>query len=362
VSDISEAVVQDQIAESILSAPIVGDHRLGALAESGEAAEQAQPEQPTNNERLADLSTDRERPEDLVENSVRLTREEASEITQQRQPENNAQQQAIPQEATPQQVRETVEGLDKFISQHDLSDDLRTKEFSLALAELGQPLETINQGELGKGLDRLVLSGLLTAETQPGLDFPEISRAAAAELCFSVLPALGVDPRDPNINQQYFAGILHAASVNFHRTAAQLGTDDVRRLNDPQVIDRVFWALCDSCGHKVEWPLSPQTHEVAMRLADAFGKLHLSYRARVTQNYHPQQSEQKPARRSGSRSQGFRTNRDIFDNPTLERLDLEKATYKRNEDFAPKQRAQQVPWTSNRDLYDSETMEQFRRL
>jgi hypothetical protein len=363
MADITQAVEQQAIADSILDdSNIVGSWKAEALAEEPiptqeEAAEPDVAEQfitaeaeRRNEQKLANLSTDRERPE-----------------REQSQPEHEAQPEAQPQEPTPEQVRETVQALDNFNEQHQLSDDLRTKEFCLGLAELGQPISSTDQAELGKGLDRLALSALQTAEATPG-EFPSVSRAAAAELCFSVLPALGVDPRGPNVNQEYVANVLHGAAVNFHRTAQAVGTDDVRRLNDPAMVQWTFWHLAKGFGTELEWPLSPQNRSIAMALADRFGDYLLSYRGKVAQNYH---SQEQPASRRGNSGQRqttgsrYRTNQDLFTNETEERLANEQTGRRRGgNEFSPKARAKRSQFQTNNDPgspFNDESMEIYRQ-
>lgn len=359
MSDITQAVQQDEIANSILDAPIVGSWKDATLSE--QPVEQPQPQSvEPGGDLLADLETDRQ-------DSRELSREESSERTHETQPDAQPQQEQIA-DPSPSQVRETVENLDAFNEQHQLADDLRTREFSLALAELGQPLNSINQGELGKALDRLSLSALQMAEGQPG-QFPSIPPSMAAELCFTVLPAIGVDPRDPSVDREYVANTLHGAAINIHRTAQEQGTDDVRRLNDPQMAQFAFFHLAKGFGMQLEWPLSDAARGIALKLADGFAKYVLSYRQKVAQNFHPEQ-ETQPRNRSGRKQGGtpriqrFRTNNDIFDNETLERAELERVPRADARDFSPKAKRSTSRFETNSDIFSDDVMQEYalRRL
>ena len=260
----------------------------------------------------------------------------------------NAEQAQQGQDSTPEQVRETVRSLDAFNEQHHLADESRTEGFCLALARLGQPLETIDQTELGKGLDRLALNTLKVAEATN--DFPSVPPTMATEFCFTILPALQIDPRDPNINHEYVANMLHGASVNFYRTAQAQRSDDVARLNHPGQVAWTYWHLMKAFGRTPVWQLpadrrmepawSPEERKIAIGLADAYGRFLLSYRTKVTQaaqHYQPQSPARQASRRPGAQ-RGARAAMRLI---------------------APKHALPEMQ--TNNDLYDRQTREEYQR-
>ena len=259
MSDITQAAVQDSIADSILSAPIVGSHRDDSLSESPLAEpEQGQPA--GQQEALADLSTDREdwRPQNtqpdpfVVEEATRrIVREE----TRTAQPEQQSQQPEAQPELTPQAIHEGIASLDSFVRENGLNDANSAREFATELVgAFGSDIykSGIDVEKMGLVMSKATFSALNAYNACQG----DLSRLApvpeesARAFSSEFLRAWGIDPREVPVNERQLADTVFRGAANFMATYQRYGgkVSSLDQLNTPEAAEWFFSNFLQAFG------------------------------------------------------------------------------------------------------------------
>lgn len=313
--DVSNAAVQDEIANSLLGEP--------------EPVEQTAEEQGGQFEEF-DRSQDHFS-SDETDRAGKLF-EEAPEHVQARQPAPSAetQQQAEP---APQSVQESVAALDALVQEHSLNDAALAKDFASGFCEaFGTDLYSAgaNVEGLGNVMAKTALSAAQAYDSVGGdlSKLPtEIPPESAKAFTYDFLKAWGVDPRTTQVNEQLLAGTVLQGVLNFYATyQARGGNTSVDQLNSPEMAEQFLGNFLKAFG--VEGQVD---RGMALRLADAGGKYLLGFlgnlsaiqpqpvrsqRASATRSSVQRSSGRAPSKGPG-RSTRFRTNGDIFDDDTL---------------------------------------------
>jgi len=288
----------------------------------GDAA--TEPE-PTNQERLADLSTDRT---DRRESEQEAPREEWREAAERRAlsaeevKELQAQQETRQdewRELTAEEARQGIQALDDEIQKHGLNDLVSAKEFALGLAgTFGGDLGSYNVEQLGSVMSKVALSAdrILDHLQQSGGQMPPVPAESAKQFASDLIRACGGDPRIQPVDAQLLADVVFRGALNFLNTArSRPGETDVARLNDPEAAEWLLANFYRAFG--VQQPVDRQT---ALKFADAAGKYLLSALGKYAQlpARQPQpRGSRRSARVPGGRIRGMQSNIDLYDQATL---------------------------------------------
>jgi hypothetical protein len=365
MSDITEAVTQQQIADSILDdSNILGSWKGASLAETPAEAPKSEAD------KLADLATDRTegqrtegQPEQFTEHQTReLARKVAQPNEYFEKPNQQEPAQAAQQPATPEQVQQGIEQLDAFVQQHELNDPASAKNFASDLCQaFGSDLyqSGVNIESFGSTMAKVAVSALQTYELTGGdpSRLTPVSPAAAKAFTYDFLRAFGEDPRGVTVNEQLLANTVLYGALNFIDTYQRFGgrVTNLDQLNDPAAAEMFLGSFLKSFGIE-----SPVDRAVALKLADAGGKYLLSIISKLGQ-IQPQQmraSSRRAAKRSASQNSDY----EYFENPQA--WNQRAAPTNVQQDFRPKARHPLPNMKSNRDLYDAETLADYalRRL
>jgi hypothetical protein len=276
-------------------------------------------EEPSNEERLASLETDRtdwqserkqrEAQEDWE--SRMFSPEEAQQLMEQQQAEQQ-----------PQTIEQGLQELNATVERFQLNDRESAKGLATELCEaFGTDLykSNMNVEVLGSTMAKTVLSAARIYD-QNGGDVSKlgpIHPEAAKAWLYDFAKSWGVDARVlGNVDAQLAAQTVLSGVWNIFSTYQRLGTSDVSRLNDPQMAVQAVTAFNRAFGDD-----SPVTVQQAVKIADAFAKYVIGFLGRVQKHAQPQQQAQQQAARgsrrgqraprvAGGRVSGMRTNQD----------------------------------------------------
>jgi len=286
----------------------------------GDAVAEPEPEEPTNEERLADLQTDRseqEAPREEWREAAKrraLTAEEAKELQQAQQETRQDES----RELTAEEARLGVQRLDAVIQQHELNDLVSAKEFALDLAStFGGDPGSYNVAQLGSVMSKVALSAAMIFDDlqQSGGQMRPVPAESAKQFASDLIRACGGDPRTQPVDAQLLANSVFAGALNFLHTAlSRPGETDVTRLNDPEAAEWLLGNFYRAFGVQQQ-----PDRQTALKFADAAGKYLLSALGKYAQL--PAQ-QPRASRRSAGRAPrvargAMRTNRDIFDEASL---------------------------------------------
>ncbi|HKH99712.1 MAG TPA: hypothetical protein VJ999_11440 [Candidatus Sulfotelmatobacter sp.] len=309
MADISQAVEQADIADSILDAPIVGSWADGALAEEGEGGEH-DPETWTDPGQEILSEFEQQRPQQEGQEQGR----------HQSQSQNETQ---TPAEPTPQQVQEGVEGLSQAVEQYQLNDSSAAQQLAYDLtAPFGGDPGSVDAKALGGTMAKAVLSAAQIFDSVGGKleNLAPVPREAAQQFTSDFLRSFGLDPRTAQVDPQRFSQLILGGTLSFISAAKTYGLNaTMDRLNSPEAAEGFAKELHQCFGDD-----RAVSREYALHLADAGGKYILG----ILQKLQQLQPAQHPARRSasasprqargGKRSSAqFQTNGDIFDDDTM---------------------------------------------
>jgi hypothetical protein len=350
MSDITQAVEQDAIAESLLSDDNIVARLGGGLVHEGERppAEEAEPDGSeaylTDNEReIADtLVPDQEQEEqqaiDPRDEAGRRAMEEFEhdrllDDIQRHTAEREAERQAEMQ--SPAKIQEGMQRLDADVEQHGLNDPVAAKAFAddFCGAFGSDPVTAgADVQALGKVMAKTALSGLKLYHETGGdaSKAPFLPAESAKAFTREFLAAWGVDARTAeHVNERALAGTVLAGVMNFIDSYQRFGgrITDVSQLNEPAMAEQWANSLLTALGYQ-----GGVDRAVALKLADAGGKYVLSMISKL-QQMQPQQrgqgrqsrgnSARQTARRAARGPSRFQTNQDIFDEDTMDRWQRE---------------------------------------
>jgi hypothetical protein len=358
MSDITEAVAQAEIADSLMDAPIVGSWQDDALADHGEEAE------------------GRESVEQAERSTSPLSDAELDELAQQQREtqQQPAEQEQSAAEPSAEQIQESFERLDATVEQHGLNDAGLAKEFSDNFCQ-AFGLDSYNAGvdvqQMGNVMAKTALSAMQIYESSGGdpSKVGPIPAAAAKQFSYEFLKSWGVDPRTTSVNESLLASTVLSGVLNFVDSYMRAGgrVQSLEQLNSPEVAEYFLGNFLKAFGVETQ-----VDRGMALKFADAAGNYLLKFMGKVGQ-IQPQaansrgraQASRTQATRTQSRRQAssrMRSNQDIFDDETLEAVEREH--FGRTDDretFAAKPRGARSPFTTNTDLFDAHTMDAWYR-
>jgi hypothetical protein len=352
MSDITQAVVQDEIASSLMDAPVVGSWMDGEIADHGaEEAPTEIAEQPESDGRLS---------ENDVEQLAGQVARPGESLQREGQQSQNQPEQNQPQEATPQQIQESIQALDAVVEQHQLDDPALASEFAEGFCQAFNvdPLVAgVDVKALGHTMSKVAFSAAQIYDatggdpSKIGAIQPQMAQAFSSEF----LRSWGVDPRQVQVDSQQLASTVLGGVMNFFDTYQKLGgkVTNLEQLNSPEASEYFLTSFLKAFG--VETPVD---RGMALRFADACGKYLIGFLGKV-QQVQPQASRGRgqASRSSASRARGkFRTNNDLYDPETLDAVANERMPRNDDAEFAAKPRAQRSRFTSNSDLFDEDTL------
>lgn len=357
MSDITEAPIQEAIADSILSDDnIVGSWKDGALSEKPAAEPQE------NAERLADLATDRREEPMSPEDAQRFAESIAKPGERVgREGERQESEPALAQTQAPtqQSVQEWIQSTESLIRENSLNDPQAAREFANGLCEtFGTDLYAsgANVEALGMVAARTAISALNVYEAYKDnpASLGPIPAESAQAFTHEFLRAWGVDPRAVQVNPQMLAETVLRGALNLIDTHQRFGGKiaHLDQLNSPEAAESFLANFLAAFGIE-----SRPDRATALKFADANAKFLLSFMTKVGQ-LQPQ-GRTRGARSSQRRARGeWRTNSDLFDG-AQDMLDQEATGKRGREGFEPRQRASRSPFQTNRDIFDEETLSAF---
>ena len=356
MSDITQAVVQDEIASSLMDAPIVGSWQDEALADH---VEEAEPQEST----------------EQAERTSPLSDAELDELGRQRegQQPHSEREQAAPVELSAEQIQEGFDKLNATVEQHGLNDAGLAKEFSDGFCQ-AFGLDAYNAGvdveQMGNVMAKTALSAMQIYESSGGdpSKIGPIPAAAAKQFSYEFLKSWGVDPRTTSVNEPLLASTVLGGVMNFIDTYTRSGgkVQSLEQLNSPEAAEYFLGNFLRAFGVEAQ-----VDRGMALRFADAAGKYLLGFIGKVSQ-IQPQAANSRGRAQAG-RTQGrtqnrrqassrMRSNQDIFDDETLEAVEREHfGRSDERETFAAKPRAARSRFATNVDLFDERTMESWAR-
>jgi hypothetical protein len=356
MSDISQAVEQQEIADSILDAPLVA-----SFPHTGNAPAQQEAPEPETQQDGTDADAFVEQ-----EAARKAGAEFPGEKPEREQPEAQPQPQEQAQEQTPEQARESIQSQETFLRENKLIDATDTKELVFGMAEsLGGSVSSFNVEELGSTSALVALSAArveealgqnfnqLAAQVFQGQSGPLVPAAMADEFTNRFLRSCNQEPRlwEGRIDKQLLADTVFFGDANIiHTLRSHPGVTNVSEINSST--DACLWAYGNflrAFGQNVEevYAANPQQFlGNAIRLADARASYLLPFVGKLGQIQPTQQRQ--VGQRGASR---FKTNADLFDEDTLERLSLEKVG-RRSGKTAGVRTPKKHTFTSNQDIFD----------
>jgi len=348
MADITEAVHQQEVADSILDAPIVATlSHEGNFIEAAEGFSDA-PEGESQFENPEDYLAqavfeqehDAQKLGDdglaakLEREGIRPEQREAQKGPTKEEQQEPAQPEAE-QPVTFEAIQARFDELDKMIADNGLSDDQSKKGFADELATaLGT--NVMNSGwnveALGSFRDRMNLEALRLNEVTQG----DLSRLAAMPehaadaLGFDWLRGVGINPQDfPEADRREFANVYLTGLVNINAAVDKFAgrVTDPARLNDPQANMLFVEKAARALGYT-----GTITQQAANAVANAIAKDVLTFRSRVQAAAQRQQAQPKGTRRNagprvpaglrdgirGSKAPRWKSNQDIFDGATMD--------------------------------------------
>ena len=336
---IEDAVSQDEIANSLL----------------GDEAQQEQPEQETSDFAFSGADLLNEAIEEQESGPFNFNAERAERVQHLRteQPEMESQEpqerlrseraeetqeqiQEQPQAATPQQVTEVSQSLERAVEQFALNDTATASEFaSEFVGAFGSTPHDANVDvqALGSTMAKAALSTVMIYEATRGdmSKLPAIPEDAARKFAFDLLASYRLDPRTmPNIDPSLLSRTVQGGMFNFLSTYYQKfggRVSDLRQLNDPQQAEFYLSSFMKALGVEGQ-----PDRQVAIRFADACGKYLLGVIGKLQRAQEQNASQQPRGRASrgqrvpsrfregvkGSKVPRFQSNQDIFSGSAVE--------------------------------------------
>jgi hypothetical protein len=324
-------------------------------------------QEPSNEERLANLHTDRtdwqaererEQREEAAEDwkSRMLSPEEARQLAEQQahgRPEQQQahgrpeQQQATQESTTPEQVRQQLQGLDFIIEKNQVNDPTANKEFALSMIEVfGGDASQYDSEKLGSMLNKQTLSAALFYDSVGGQlqQFPRVSTVVAREYAYDFLRACNQDPRmlEGKYDQQGLANLAFAVEWScIDAVAKNPGITDPRQLNRPENCEwgyGTFLKLFGIDADAAKQANPQQFRESALKFGDAKMRHTLSILGRIraqagqTQQRQPTRGSRRGIRAPrvpGGRVRGMQTNQDKSSPFNQETIDYYKQQHGR---------------------------------
>lgn len=319
MSDVTEAVAQDMIADSLMS------DDYGVLGSVNELFERTET---STYEPLEQEAPDYERESQEPKEQERETPEPIQEL------ENDLRDEMAMQLAD-EQVQEQAESVSAYWGQRvealQLNDPETATEFASNLAAMGgMALEDsgVDVKQLGHTMSKTALSVCeLFNEYEGNLgNIPGIPEHEAQEFADDLLGAWGVDTRMfPNVDAGRLAATVFVGGYRILEACKAADyTTDMRKINSPENAVNFATSFLNSIG------IEGQAERAwAIQLADAFGRYVISTATKFS-GAQEQQAERQTHRASQPSSkrravQKFQTNDDIFDEETLMRLQQEGA-------------------------------------
>jgi hypothetical protein len=309
-SDITNSVSQEAIADSILDAPIVGDHRrLSVDTVSDERIFEEWPNQQVDFE-LEGEQPEQE-PEQLETEGQEFADDELNQILDEAQA--SIRDEAQPEVLTPAEIAQNLQQLDAAITEHQLVDPMSAQALAndLTLPYGGDPRQ-VDSNLLGSAMAKTVVSALQIFDSCQGdpskINENTIPPAAANLFTSEVLRSFGIDPRLTSVDSMHLARVALGGMLNFVSTVNEHGLDtSMDRLNSPEAAQ---WF-----GNEVNKAFGinePMDRQAAIALADGFGRFAVGVMQRLKQVNPP--TEVRQSRSRPKPSSRFRSNRDLFDN------------------------------------------------
>lgn len=305
--DVTNAEIQDDIANSL----------LGDEAEYSDVDEQ--PETDPDEQVLSEAVED-----SLVDNPEQEETEQP-EFEEQQETEYEQPTEEAPTELTPQAIQESIQSLDRAVTELGLNDEAAAMRLAQDLTvPFGTDPSGINSQALGQTMSKVVISAARIFD-ETGGDLSQVGaipRDSAVAFTNEFLRSWGIDPRTSQVNPEHFASVMFQGTMNFLQAASTYGLDaSMDRLNMPEAAEAFANAVHQCFGIN-----QPVTRERALAIADAGGKYIISTLKKLDA-LQQSQAAQRPARQSRSAQtrqsrpgQRFRTNSDLFDEDTLSLL------------------------------------------
>jgi len=320
--DVSNAEIQDEIANSLLGDEYQDDVSDPSEAGAGEGQE----------EQIADSLGD--------EPQAEL---EADELEAQQFETEPGQEQQDPQqqvEWTPQAIQEGLQSLASDVDRLELNDEAAAGRLSYDLtAPFGIDPASIDSKALGSTMAKVVLSAHQNFEKTGGdASQVPIPRDSAVAFTNDFLRSWGLDPRTISINPEQFSSVILAGTMNFLQAANTYGLDaSLDRLNTPEAAEAFANAF-----HKCFGQNQPVTRDYALKIADAGGRYILSTLKKLAAHQAQAPPGQQQRSRQGRSSSGARQGSGARQSQ-------------------PRSRAGQQRFQSNADLFDDATMDAYTR-
>ena len=217
--DVTNAESQNEIADSILDAPIVGNWQDGAIAEEGE-------DQP---------GFDADAWEDPGQEIL-------DEFDQQpEQSEAQPQEQGQRAEPTAQDVEQGIQRLDQAVEQLGLNDQNAAASLAYDLTvPFGADPSSVDAKALGSTMSKVVLSAAQIFDQSGGQvnGLAPVPRESAQRFTSDFLRSFGLDPRTTQVDPQRFSNLILAGTLNFMDAARSHGLSaTMDRLNSPEAAE-----------------------------------------------------------------------------------------------------------------------------
>lgn len=343
MADITEAVHQQEVADSILDAPIVATlSHEGNFIEAAEGFSDA-PEGESQFENpedyLAQAVFDQEHDaQKLGDDGLRAKLEREGIEPEQREaaPEREQAQegQEQPHTATPAEIQAGIEQLDNVVKEYGLNEPADAREFASDFCgAFGSDIfkAGVDVESLGGVMSKTALSALNVYRATGGdlSKIGEIPEQSAQAFAHDLLKGMGVDPRSINVDAMLLARTTLGGMVNFLRTYDAYGgkVTDLAKLNDPRQAEFYLQNFVKAFGQD-----GPVNREAAVRFADACAKQLLRVVGKISQVNAQRAQEQQRQPRSrgprvpaglrdgvrGSKAPRWKTNQDIFDGATMD--------------------------------------------
>lgn len=334
MSDVTTAVFQDQVADSLVS-PIDQayipeaqspnwDHRLSAMQNDiGDSllgieqapAEEHQEQETDGPEQFAAEVADEAERQQILDDA------EAS-ISQQQQTQS-----APEAPLTPEAIQQGIQALDQQIEHLGLNDQVAAQQFAI---DVGVSPQDVNTQALGSTMAKLACSAVNIVAG--GGSVGPIPPLAAQAFTSDFLRAFGIDARTTNVDSERFATVALQGAMQVVEALKTYGLEaPLDRINNPQMAEYFATAINQAFGFNAF-----ADRRMALQLADAGAK----YVREVVRKLASQQPANRgragnpqprsQARPAGSRTQGnrsrakFRTNNDIFSPEVLDRMALNR--------------------------------------
>jgi hypothetical protein len=309
--DVSNAVFQDEIAESLLG------ESTDSYAGNGEPETDRSGESEYDFDPIADSLVSDEQEDDDPSRLLEQTAGrfgERWEVSRQQDQEQAAEALPAP---TPQAVEEHLAQIDQAVAEVGI-DESAAKQLAYDLtAPYGADPSTLDAQGLGQfsGWNTIAAARVIGA-TQG--DFSKIAPTpwpVVQKMTNDFCRVFGMDARDENVNSPRLSSALAGAHMNMVATALSRGLDrPVSELNDAEAAIFYVSELAQAVGHPA--PSRAQ----CLKIADDYMKFVVNDLRRMQAT--PAREQQPSRRQSNSQrasrgSSRFQTNQDLFDDETL---------------------------------------------